>query len=74
MSQPAEIIGVLLYTLLTAGAVIVFVLLQLMLTDPRRPDINKAWFEQFESNMLARYSDRKLNWRVNIFSELFRRA
>ena len=74
MAADIEQVGSILCMMLVGASLIVFVLIQLYLNDPRRRELNERWFAEFLSNQQRRYSEHDLGWRIYALTGLFKRA
>ena len=60
-----ETAWLLLLAVPALSAVLVFWHIQAYLADPRRHELNEAWFAQFEEFMRRKYRDPELRGRVH---------
>jgi hypothetical protein len=62
---------VTLIAALAVLATLVFWNIQVYLHDPRRRELNDAWFTQFEEHIRKRYQDPELEQRVHVMERQF---
>ena len=68
----SDIVNLIFVVLLLAGtmaAVLIFIRIQLIMADPRRRELEAAWFAAFEENVAQRYDDGEIEWRVRDLHE-----
>ena len=68
-----DLAGLAAMVALLLAATVVFWDLQTYLQDPRRKELNEAWFARFEAFRQARYRAGGLAWRADAFHGHFDR-